>query len=636
MNSTQPPQDALSPKSRGTATQTPARDLPTPARPRRKGGARKALALLTAVMLATAGTAVASNANLRKQVMTQVAGFFKPQGPKLIDYKVSKQKLVITVTERGNLQSSKNQDVISQVEGQTTILKILPEGTRVKEGDLVAELDSASLRDNLTNQEITTKRAEADYENAKKTREVAEIAVKEYLQGTFLQDRLNIQGEITLAESELKRAVERLDRSEKMLKNQYISEGQVLSDRLAKLKAEISKRQASKKMDVLEQYTKQKAETELQANVEKAKSDELAKLSTFNLEKTKLEKLGKQIEKCKLVAPGDGLIVYANDGNQMRGNSAPQIEEGAVVRERQKIFSLPDINNMQVNTKVHEAMVNDVEQGQKAKIRVDAFANESLTGTVKMVQPLPDPSSFFSSDIKVYTTLVTIDQVNTSLRPGMTAEVTILIDTLDDVLSVPVTAILPLKGKNYVYVITKDGPQRQEVELGRTNDIMMQITKGVADGDLIATNPTALLTDDEKNEAFSAAARATTKTKDFGDTKNPPKAKAEPGAGAEGGEAKPKAKTKGAGGPGGGGGGMMGNPAMAGKFRAMMQIEGAMDTLKSGTAEEKTELMKKAGFTDEELKQIEQMRQSGGFGGGPGGGGPGGGGRGPGGGGPPQ
>ena len=320
----------------------------------------------------------------------------------------------------------------------------------------------------------------------------------------------------------------------------------------------------------------------------------------------------------------------------MRGNSAPQIEEGAVVRERQKIFSLPDINNMQVNTKVHEAMVNDVEQGQKAKIRVDAFANESLTGTVKMVQPLPDPSSFFSSDIKVYTTLVTIDQVNTSLRPGMTAEVTILIDTLDDVLSVPVTAILPLKGKNYVYVITKDGPQRQEVELGRTNDIMMQITKGVADGDLIATNPTALLTDDEKNEAFSAAARATTKTKDFGDTKNPPKAKAEPGAGAEGGEAKPKAKTKGAGGPGGGGGGMMGNPAMAGKFRAMMQIEGAMDTLKSGTAEEKTELMKKAGFTDEELKQIEQMRQSGGFGGGPGGGGPGGGGRGPGGGGPPQ
>ncbi len=617
------------------------REAPKTAQKRRKGGVRKALALLTTALLATAGVAVASQPTLRKQVVDKVTGFFKPQGPTLIPYKVVKQKLVITVTERGNLQSSKNQDVASQVEGQTTILKILPEGTRVKEGDEVALLDSASLRDNLTNQEITTKRAEADYENAKKTREVAEIGVREYLEGTYLQDRLNIQGEITLAESELKRAVERLDWSEKMLKNQYISEGQVLSDRLSKLKAEISKRQAAKKMDVLEQYTKQKAETELQANVERGKSDELAKLATYNLEKTKLEKLSKQIEKCRLVAPGDGLIVYANDSGQMRGGgSAPMIEEGAVVRERQKIFSIPDITNMQVNTKVHEAMVNDVEAGQHSKIRVDAFANEPLTGTVKMVQPLPDPSSFFSSDIKVYTTLVAIDQVNTSLRPGMTAEVTILIDTLDDVLCIPVTAVLPLKGKNYVYVLPPDGPPRQqEVELGRTNDIMMQITKGVEEGDVIAMQPTALLTEGEKNEAFSAAARSTSKSKDFGDAKNPPKA-----AGGEGGESKPKAKAKGAGGPGGpggggGGGGMMGNPAMAGKFRAMMQIEGAMDTLKNGSTEEKSELMKKAGFTDEELKQIEQMRaQGGGFGGGPGGGGggPGGGGRGPGGGGPPQ
>jgi RND family efflux transporter MFP subunit len=577
---------------------------------------------LAIALLVTAGAAVASNPDLRKQVV----GLFKPQGPNLIPYAVTKQKLVITVTERGNLESSKNLDVASEVEGQTTILKILPEGTKVEKGDQVAELDSASLRDNLTNQEITTKRAEADYENAMKTREVAEIAVREYLEGTFLQDRLNIEGEITLAESELKRSIEKLDWSEKMLKNQYISEGQVLADRLSKLKAEISKRQAAKKMVVLEQYTKQKQETELLANVEKARSDELAKKATLNLETTKLEKLNKQIAKCKLLAPGDGLIVYANDTNQFRGNNQPQIEEGAVVRERQKIFSLPDINNMQVNTKVHEAMVNDVEAGQKAKIRVDAFANEPLTGTVKMVQPLPDPSSFFSSDIKVYTTLVTIDQTNSSLRPGMTAEVTILIDTLENVLCIPVTAVLPLKGKNYVYLITKEGPKQQEVELGRTNDIMIEIKKGIAEGDQVAMNPTALLSEDEKNEAFSAAARATTKTKDFGDVKNPPKA--------GGGEAKPKAKAKGA-----GGGGMMGDPAMAGKFRAMLQQPGAMDTLKNGTAEEKAELMKKAGFTDEEMQRAQQMRQQGG--GGPGGGGFGGGGgpgggRGPGGGGAPQ
>ena len=57
---------------------------------------------------------------------------------------------------------------------------IMPEGTRVKKGELVCELDSAALRDQLDNQKIATKSAEADFENAKLTREVAEIAVVEY------------------------------------------------------------------------------------------------------------------------------------------------------------------------------------------------------------------------------------------------------------------------------------------------------------------------------------------------------------------------------------------------------------------------------------------------------------------------
>ena len=84
----------------------------------------------------------------------------------------------------------------------------------------------------------------------------------------------------------------------------------------------------------------------------------------------------KQIENCKLFAPGDGLVVYANDPNRFGGSSQPQIEEGATVRERQKIFSLPDISKMRVNTKVHESMVDRITPGLRARIRVDAFADE--------------------------------------------------------------------------------------------------------------------------------------------------------------------------------------------------------------------------------------------------------------------
>ena len=83
---------------------------------------------------------------------------------------------------------------------------------------------------------------------------------------------------------------------------------------------------------------------------------------------------------------------------------------------------------MQVNTKVHESMIDQVTPACRPASGSTPFPNEQLTGTVKSVAPLPDPNSFFSSDIKVYTTLVTIDKGLPALRPGMTAEVEILVD----------------------------------------------------------------------------------------------------------------------------------------------------------------------------------------------------------------
>ena len=336
----------------------------------------------------------------------------------MIRYKVTRGKLAVTISEHGNLESAKNTDIKNEVEGQTTIISIKPEGSQVKKGDLVAELDSATLRDNLINQEITTKRAQADLDNAIKTRTVAEISVNEYLEGTYPQEQQTIKGEIKLAESELARATDRLDWSQSMLKNQYVSASQVLADSMSKSKSEISLANANKKWYVLENFTKQKQITELRANVNKAESDELAKKSTFELEKSKEEKLRRQIDKCKLYAPGDGLIVYANDNSKF-GNNGPQIEEGATVRERQTIFSLPDITNMRVNTKVHESMIDRVDRGLPARIKVDALPNLSLEGTVQTVQPLPDAGSFFSSDVKQYTTYVSINSTQPALRPGM-------------------------------------------------------------------------------------------------------------------------------------------------------------------------------------------------------------------------
>ena len=114
----------------------------------------------------------------------------------------------------------------------------------------------------------------------------------------------------------------------------------------------------------------------------------------LELEQTKEKKLERQIERCTLKAPGDGIVVYANDPGRMGGQNAVQIEEGAAVRERQKIFSLPDTTKMRVNTKVHESMVDRIKVGQPALVRVDAAANEVAQGARSPASPRwPTPTA---------------------------------------------------------------------------------------------------------------------------------------------------------------------------------------------------------------------------------------------------
>jgi multidrug efflux pump subunit AcrA (membrane-fusion protein) len=582
-----------------------------------------------------------------------IRGFFRSADLDIVAYEIKPAALPITVSDKGSLESSKNQDVLCQVEGSTTIIMILPEGTRVKKGELVCELDSASLNDQLTNQKIATQGAEASYQNARLTREVAEIAVKEYEEGIYLQDKATIQGEIKLADSDLYRASDRVDWANRMYEKGYVSKAQKVSEELNYQKAKFALEQAQSKLHVLEEYTKGKTIKELRSEVEKALSDELAKKQTFQLEKDKEAKLVRQIANCKLFAPGDGIVVYANDPMRSFGSNQPQIEEGATVRERQKIFSLPDISRMQVNTKVHESKIDKLLTGMKAKIRVDAFADTELDGTVVDVAPMADPTSFFSSDIKVYTTKVKIDNPLPGLRPGMNAEVTILVDRKENVLSVPVEAVLEYSGRDHLAVRTPSGYEHLEVELGATNDKFVEVTKGITAGMTIAMNPVSLLSEAQKRELFGANGRAAGK-KDWtsfaaGKTaagapgaesgKTGPAAAGKVGelASAKVGEtAKGKGKAQGKGrnrGAGGGGG------AFFEKFKNIPAEDRAR--MKTASEEERNAILKKAGFTDDELDQMRQMRErmqqggGGGFGGGPPGGGSAGGGgvRGPGGGG---
>jgi HlyD family secretion protein len=423
----------------------------------------------------------------------------------------------VAVTQRGSLEASRTSDVVSALALPTTIISLVPEGTKVKKGDLVGELDSASLRDQLVNQKrIATKIARANYENAHLEREVAEVAVGEYQEGIYRSERSAAQGEIKLAESAFAKARARAERLRsyreqliRLLKTKGVADmpGDILArvdldDRLDSaeqdtLREKLSLERAQSKLSVLDSHSK-KSILELRSEVERKRSNELVNQQRFELEASKEDNLERQIAACKLVAPGDGLVAYANEPNRSSGPSA--IEEGATVLERQLIARIYDLAPpMQVNCKVAEAMVDQVQPGHKADVRIDAFPGHVFSGIVTSVAPRPDPARGPNQVKKVYTTRIKLDQSFELLRPGMTADSEIVLSDRENILTVPVQAVLSFEGKDHVAVKkADDGFAWREVELGKSDSSRVEVKRGIEPGDEVALKPIDLLSEHEK------------------------------------------------------------------------------------------------------------------------------------------
>jgi len=168
------------------------------------------------------------------------------------------------------------------------------------------------------------------------------------------------------------------------------------------------------------------------------------------------------------------------------------IKQGNTVRERQQVFIIPDTDVLQVITSIHEAMVDQVKPGMKCGISVDVFPDMQLLGEVKHVSTLPQPEDWRKSRVKFYQTQIALDEQTPKLRPGMSAKVEILIDTLEDVLAVPVQSVLQSKGLGYCYVMNGSRSELRKVQLGRTNDQYIEVKDGMRPNERVVLSPDVL------------------------------------------------------------------------------------------------------------------------------------------------
>lgn len=417
-----------------------------------------------------------------------------PDDTNVLLHTVQRDDFELSITERGEVEAFDVTEIRSLVKSKNTsgiaILRIVPEGTRVKKGDFLVELDSSALDAERTSQKILVSDAKAAEVEAHNNYDVAVIAKREYLEGTYLQDRQTAESEQFVAEENLNRAKEYFTYSQKLASKGYVNENQLEADRFAVEKAMKDLDASKTKLKVLDEFTKPKQVSTLESAILIAKAKWEAAQNSHQLELEKLEDLDDQIAKCTMTAPEDGIVKYAHNTDN-RGDQQFIVEEGAVVRERQIIIKLPNAESMRVNLTVNESLVQYVQPGYTADIRPVGFGDRVLHGTVEKVNQYAEPTSWRQANVKEYKAYIHMDEVVPDLRSGMTAAVTIHCADVPDAIQVPVQSIYAWGPKYYCFVYDDGKWSAREVKAGPTNDKFFVIESGLNEGEHVALNPRA-------------------------------------------------------------------------------------------------------------------------------------------------
>jgi RND family efflux transporter MFP subunit len=416
----------------------------------------------------------------------------RPVDTSVILHTVARDDFELTVTERGEIESFDVTEVRSLVKSNNSagnaILKIVPEGTEVKPGDFLVELDSSALKAERTTQKIATNTARAAEVEAHNIYETAIIAKREYLEGTYLQERQTIESEVFVAEENLNRAKEYYAYSQKLASKGYVNELQLEADRFAVEKAKKDLDTAKTKLHVLDEFTKPKMVSQFESDILISEAKWESTQNSLELEREKLQEIEDQIAKCTISAPQAGVVKYAH-GTDRRGDQEFVVEEGAIVRERQVIIRLPNADSMQVQLNINESLVQYVRPGLPAVISPVGFGDRTLRGKVVKVNQYAEPTGWRQANVKEYKAFVSIDTTSPDLRSGMTASVTIRCAEVRDAVQVPVQAIYAHGDKFYCFEYDASRWDAREIQPGSTNDKFFVIESGLEEGERVAMNP---------------------------------------------------------------------------------------------------------------------------------------------------
>lgn len=306
----------------------------------------------------------------------------------------------------------------------------------------------------------------------------------------------DLEDKLVLAEKEVGQAQSKMAGTQRLFEKEFVTRDDLEDDEMALRRSEIAlasadtsknlfiryefPKQAQKLLSDYEEALRKLQRTRQQAVSRLAQAEAKLKSAqaSYALQAQRRRELQEQIAKCVIRATTPGLVVYG--ARERRYYDDVRIEEGATIRERQPIITIPNTTVMSAEAKIHEAYIERIRKEQRARIRVDAHPDEVLEGDVYKIGILPDAQNrWMNPDLKVYNTTVRIDGLQDWLKPGLSAQIEIIVDKLEEVVQVPVQAVSQENGDRVCYVVAGLSPQRRVVETGAFNDSFIEIKSGL-------------------------------------------------------------------------------------------------------------------------------------------------------------
>lgn len=358
---------------------------------------------------------------------------------------VTRGPMEVVVTGSGTVRAANAVyiEVPSSVRGDLQLVYLIPEGQVVEAGTIVARLDTTAAAEQLE----------------------TELDALETAQAQFDQALVDLDNNIKDLENSVRSA--ELSWDQMQLRLQSLEFASALEQQQGELdleRARISLDEARRKLaaqKIINEADRRQQEINLQERID-------------DVEETRRE-----IAALVITTPIPGMIIHAEQG---RWTDRTKIKEGDTVRRGQDILQIPDLSVLQVAFSVNELDADQVEVGQLARVRLEAYPRQIFTGHITDISTLAQETSD-GGNVRVFPAVVTLDETDARIRPGMTAGVEVVVADLQETLRVPLAALGVIGGGCCVKLVGSEEPVT--VELGLRNESMVQVLSGLEAGDRV-------------------------------------------------------------------------------------------------------------------------------------------------------